>query len=167
MTFTPQPGEKAPDFAAKDQAGAIRRLSDHQGKNVVLFFFPGGGSATCARQAAAFRDQVALLRRSNALVIGVSGDDVVGLKRFAMLNRVNFPVLSDPDRVILREWGVLRGDRAERRTFVIDAEGIVAKVYNAVAVARHVQDVVADLQQMHGPARLFPSVDMSAVESAG
>ena len=89
-------GTLAPDFALPDQEGRTHRLSDYRGRWVVLYFYPKDDTPGCTKEACGFRDQMGSLKALDAVVLGVSADDVESHKRFAEKYGLNFPLLPHP-----------------------------------------------------------------------
>jgi peroxiredoxin len=125
-------GAKAPDFTLSDQDRTPITLSDELKKGpVVLAFFPAAFSGTCTQEMCTFRDSMSDLNRLSASVIGVSTDTFFALKAWADAQRFTFPLLSDYNKTIIGEYGVVNPDMiglkniAKRAVFVIDRNGIV------------------------------------------
>lgn len=126
-------GDKAPDFTLPDIELNPRRLSDFQGKKVVLVFFVGTFTSTCTKEMCTFRDSTARLADMDAQIVGVSVNDPFSNKAFAEKNRFTFPILSDYNRQVVKMYGLelanfagLAGYTAAKRSiFVLDREGIV------------------------------------------
>lgn len=146
-------GDLAPDFELATDGGGSLKLSDLLGKRVVLYFYPKDDTSGCTRQACGFRDTKAALTGKNAIVIGVSPDGVASHDRFRDKYELNFPLLSDPDHSVAEAYGAwgkkkMYGreyDGVLRSTFVIDAEGRIAKIYAKVKAAENAQQVLEDL----------------------
>ena len=146
-------GDLAPDFELATDSGGSLKLSDLLGKRVVLYFYPKDDTSGCTRQACGFRDNKAALTGKNAIVIGVSPDGVASHDRFRDKYELNFPLLSDPDHSVAEAysaWGKKKMygreyDGVLRSTFVIDAEGRIAKIYAKVKAAENAQQVLEDL----------------------
>jgi len=146
-------GDLAPDFELATDGGGSLKLSDLLGKRVVLYFYPKDDTSGCTRQACGFRDNEAALTGKNAIVIGVSPDGVASHDRFRDKYELNFPLLSDPDHSVAEAYGAwgkkkMYGreyDGVLRSTFVIDAEGRIAKIYAKVKAAENAQQVLEDL----------------------
>jgi peroxiredoxin Q/BCP len=145
----PQVGQKAPDFRLQDQNGKWHTPADHQGRWVVLYFYPKDFTPGCTTEVCAFRDDVAKLRQQGADVLGVSLDDVKSHADFAAKYHVPFPLLSDADSKTAQAYGVLTSKMgfkyARRTTFLIDPQGRVAKVYEDVDPEKNSAQVLADL----------------------
>jgi peroxiredoxin Q/BCP len=143
-------GDCAPEFALPNQEGCVITLSSLRGKSVVLYFYPKDDTPGCTREACAFRDFRPELEASGAVVLGVSADSVTKHRKFADKHGLPFSLLSDPDRSVIETYGVwkektLYGRTSmgiERTTFVIDAEGMVAKRFSKVRVDGHAERVL-------------------------
>ena len=124
-------GTRAPDFTLTDQDRRPVTLSALQGKPVVLTFFPAAFSSVCAKEMCTFRDSMAQLGRANAQVFGTSVDTFFTLKAFQDQQKLTFPLLSDFNKQVIRDYGVFNEDMiglkgiAKRAVFVIDKDGVV------------------------------------------
>ena len=151
-------GTLAPDFALPDQEGRTHRLSDYRGRWVVLYFYPKDDTPGCTKEACGFRDQMGSLKALDAVVLGVSADDVESHKRFAEKYGLNFPLLADPERKVIGAYGAwgtknLYGKEVEgvlRQTFLIDPEGRIAKVWRKVSPEGHALEVAEALKALRG-----------------
>lgn len=149
-------GKKAPDFNLESSTGGRVRLKDLRGKNVVVYFYPKDDTPGCTREACAFRDTQAALKKQGAVVLGVSGDSIASHDKFKTKYKLNFPLLSDPDKAVAKKFGawgekVLYGKKTIgmiRSTFVIDGEGVVRKVFPRVRVDGHAEQVLAALAEL-------------------
>jgi glutaredoxin-dependent peroxiredoxin len=125
-------GAKAPDFTLTNQDRTPVTLSEELKKGpVVLAFFPAAFSGTCTKEMCTFRDSMSELNRISARVIGVSTDTFFALKAWADAQRLDFPLLSDYNKTVIRQYGVVNPDMiglkdiAKRATFVIDRSGTI------------------------------------------
>jgi peroxiredoxin len=125
-------GAKAPDFTLPNQDREAVTLSDQVKKGpVVLAFFPAAFSSVCTTEMCSFRDSASELNRVNAQVLGVSTDTFFALKAWADAQKLNFPLLSDYNKDVIRKYGVVNPDMiglkdiAKRAVFVIDRNGVV------------------------------------------
>jgi peroxiredoxin len=124
-------GSKAPDFTLTNQDRQPVTLSEQRGKPVVLAFFPAAFSSVCQKELCTFRDSIARLGQAKAQVYGVSVDTFFTLKAFQDQQKLNFPLLSDFNKQVIRDYGVFNEDMiglkgiAKRAVFVIDKDGIV------------------------------------------
>ena len=147
-------GDAAPDFVARDQDGEVRQLSAlRRGRAAVLFFYPRDGTPGCTEEACAFRDAWDRLQAGGAVVIGVSTDEVGAHREFAEEHGLPFPLLADPAGEILARYGVpTRLGMAARVTFVVAPDGRIARVFEDVDPAVHVDEVLAVLERFEAPA---------------
>ena len=124
-------GSQAPDFTLTNQDREPVTLSQLNGKPVVLAFFPAAFSSVCTKEMCTIRDSMALLGKANAQVFGISVDTFFTLKAFQDQQKLTFPLLSDFNKQVIREYGVFNEDMiglkgiAKRAVFVIDKDGIV------------------------------------------
>jgi thioredoxin-dependent peroxiredoxin len=150
-----KPGDAAPDFVLKDPDGKDVRLSSFSGRPIVLYFYPKDNTAGCTIQAKGLKDHYEDISGHGAIVVGVSLDSVQTHCRFRDKHHVPFLLLADPDgRVhdLYEAWRTTllgRSHFAVRRcTFIIDADGIIRRVYRHVNVMNHAQRVLKDLQRL-------------------
>jgi len=150
----PKEGEKAPDFTAKDQNGNTVSLSDFKGKNVILYFYPQDNTPTCTNEACNFRDNYQSLLSKGFSVIGVSPDTEKSHKKFETKFNLPFPLIADPDRKIVEQYGLWAEKTTFgrtymgvlRTTFVIDPKGNILKVIDKVE-SKNASQQVLDLLQ--------------------
>ena len=148
-----QPGDEAPDFTLTDDHGATVRLRDLRGSRVVLYVYPAAMTAGCTTQACDFRDSLPALSAAGLTVVGLSPDSPDKLAKFRERDHLTFPLLSDPDKSVLRAYGAygakqLYGKTVEgviRSTFVIDADGRVEQAQYNVRATGHVAKLRRDL----------------------
>jgi thioredoxin-dependent peroxiredoxin len=149
-------GQKAPDFTLPADDGSKVKLKDLRGKPVVLYFYPRDDTPGCTKEACAFRDQKAALKKHGAMVLGVSTDDVASHEKFRDKYKLNFPLLADVDHKVAEKYGAWReknmyGKKSwgiQRSTFLIDAEGVVRRVWPKVSVDGHDAAVLEALGQL-------------------
>ena len=150
------PGKKAPAFALKDQDGTVRRLADYAGRSVVLYFYPKDDTPGCTKEACAFRDDLPKLKPSKTAVLGVSILDEASKARFAGKYDLNFPLLADPDHQVAEKYGVWQAKSLYgrsfmgivRTTYLIGADGKVAKRWDNVKVNGHSDAVLDAVKQL-------------------
>ena len=138
--------------AATRQTGA-GVPADHRGKWVALYFYPKDQTPGCTTQACEFRDNIFAFKQANAVILGVSVDDVKSHEEFAKKHSLPFPILADPTKETAKKYGVLKSyfgamELAKRDTFVIDPEGRLVKHYADVDPKGHSQVVLADIKAM-------------------
>lgn len=129
----PRVGAKAPDFELLDGDLKPHKLSDYKGKKTILAFFPAAESSECTAEMCALRDSIDELRDYGANVLGISVDGPFVNKAFATNRHLNFPVLSDYNRKVIKKYGIVMkklasmGDynAAKRSVFVVDEAGKV------------------------------------------
>ena len=146
-------GKPAPDFELTSDSGETVRLSDLRGKPVVLYFYPKDDTPGCTTQACGIRDAWGEFERAGAVVLGVSPDDEDSHVAFKQKYELPFQLLADTEHRTAEEYGVWKQKSyagktymgVERSTFVIDAEGNVAKEMRAVKPDTHADDVLAAL----------------------
>jgi peroxiredoxin Q/BCP len=143
-------GDKAPAFKLPAVDGGDVSLKDFAGRTVVLYFYPKDDTPGCTREACAFRDNQAALKKAGAVVLGVSPDSVESHQKFRTKYKLNFPLLADADKTVARKYGawgekVMYGKKVTgmiRSTFVIGGDGVVRKVFPRVKVDGHAEKVL-------------------------
>jgi peroxiredoxin Q/BCP len=151
-------GEKAPDFTLPAADGTKAKLSALKGSPVVLYFYPKDDTPGCTKEACSFRDLHRELQKLGATVLGVSADSVESHAEFRDKFQLNFPLLADVGHQVAEKYGAWReknmyGRKSmgiQRSTFLIDAEGRVAKVWKAVKVDGHDEQVIEALRELGG-----------------
>jgi peroxiredoxin Q/BCP len=145
-----QVGDRAPSFEAKDQDGNTVKLYDFQGKKIVIYFYPKDSTPACTAQACSLRDNYDALLHKGFVVLGVSVDDEKSHKKFANKYSLPFPLLADPEHVIVDAYGVwgekmLYGRKymgTIRTTFIIDEGGGIQEVISKVDTKNHAGQVL-------------------------
>jgi peroxiredoxin Q/BCP len=140
-------GKPAPDFELESDTGETVKLSDLRGQPVVLYFYPKDDTPGCTRQACGIRDAWSQFERAGAEVFGISADDQASHERFKSKYELPFALLADPEHKLGEPYGVAQEGKSsyERSTFVIDAEGNVARIMRRVDPDRHADEVLAAL----------------------
>src|SRR3954470_3585617 len=124
-------GSKAPDFTLTNQDREPVTLSALKGKPVVLAFFPAAFSSVCTKELCTFKDSMAQLGKADAQVLGISVDTFFTLKAFQDQQQLSFPLLSDFNKQVIRDYGVFNEDMiglkgiAKRAVFLVDGDGVV------------------------------------------
>ncbi|MDX2085598.1 MAG: peroxiredoxin [Candidatus Melainabacteria bacterium] len=152
--MAPQIGREAPEFTAQAYVeGEIKQvsLSQYRGKWVVLFFYPLDFTFVCPTEIKGFNEKKAEFDKLNTQILGASVDSVYSHKEWSesSLGRVNFPLLSDINHRISRDYGVLIEDKgiSLRGAFVIDPNGVLRSyLVNDLAVGRSVDEVLRLVQ---------------------
>jgi peroxiredoxin Q/BCP len=153
-------GQPAPDFTLPTIGGRDVTLSSFRGRPVVLYFYPQDDTPGCTTQACDLRDMYTQITDSNAIVLGVSPDDVESHGRFATKFGLPFTLLSDPDHKVSTEYGAWKEREAygrrfwgiERSTFIIAPDGTVRHAWRRVKAAGHADRVLAALREMETEA---------------
>ncbi|MCV7224134.1 thioredoxin-dependent thiol peroxidase [Mycolicibacterium elephantis] len=146
-------GDKAPAFSLPDADGNIVKLSDYKGRKVIVYFYPAASTPGCTKQACDFRDNLAELNEAGLDVVGISPDKPEKLAKFRDKEKLTFPLLSDPDRKVLTEWGAfgektMYGKTVQgviRSTFVVDEKGKIEAAQYNVRATGHVAKLRRDL----------------------
>ncbi len=140
-------GDKAPTFQALDQDGKEHSLADYKGQWLVLYFYPKDDTPGCTTEACGMRDAMSELQRY-AHVVGVSADNIESHKQFAEKYNLNFSLLADTEKEIIRAYGADGTPFTKRITYVINPEGEIAHVYEKVDPESHAAEIIADLQKL-------------------
>ncbi len=152
--MTLQVGEPAPDFTLLDTDGVPVTLSALRGQPVVVYFYPRDNTPGCTKEACGFRDLYPQFQGAGIQVLGISADDAKSHGKFRDKFQLPFPLLCDPEAQVARRYGSygpkkFMGKEYEgilRQTFVVDAAGILQKIYRTVKPESHPAQVWADLQ---------------------
>ncbi|HEV7974534.1 thioredoxin-dependent thiol peroxidase [Amycolatopsis sp.] len=147
------PGDTAPDFTLPDADGKDVSLADFRGQSVVVYFYPAAGTPGCTKQACDFRDNLAELNNAGYQILGISPDKPGKLAKFVDAEALTFPLLSDPEKTVLKQWGAF-GEKKNygkvvqgviRSTFVVDPEGKISTAQYNVRATGHVAKLIKDL----------------------
>ncbi|AVH73449.1 peroxiredoxin [Nostoc sp. 'Lobaria pulmonaria (5183) cyanobiont'] len=138
-------GTDAPAFTTKDTNGNTVSLSDFAGKTVVLYFYPKDDTPGCTKQACSFRDAQSQYQGKDIAILGVSADDEVSHQAFTQKYNLNFPLLADSDKSLIKAFDVDGGGYAKRVTYVIDPSGKITHVDANVNTSNHASDILATL----------------------
>ena len=152
------PGDLAPDFTLPTDTGAPLTLSALRGRPVVLYFYPKDDTETCTKEACDFRDLFPRFDTSGVAVLGVSPDSVKSHAKFRKKYALPFTLLADTEHAVAGAYDVwheksMFGNKymgVLRTTFVIDAAGRVARVFEKVRTAGHAAEVAAVLTELAG-----------------
>ena len=148
-------GTKAPEFTLPDKDGNSVSLSDFLGKKVVLYFYPKDNTPGCTKQACAFAVSYEGFKAKNVAVIGVSKDSVASHQKFAAKYDLPFLLLSDPELQAIQAYGVWQEKKlygkvsmgVVRSTYLIDEQGVIARVMPKVKPDTNAADILAALEQ--------------------
>ena len=146
-------GKPAPDFELQSDAGETVKLSELRGRPVVLYFYPKDDTPGCTTEACEFRDAYDRFREQGVEILGVSPDTEASHQKFKSKYELPFTLLADPEHQAAEAYGVWKEKRnygktymgVERSTFVIDADGKVAKAMRGIRPAGHAVQVLETL----------------------
>ncbi len=148
-----EPGDAAPDFTLPDDTGEKIGLADFRGNNAILYAYPAAMTTGCTTQACDFRDSLEPLTAAGYVVLGLSPDEPRQLAEFRARDGLTFPLLSDPDKSVLKAYGAY-GEKQNygktvmgviRSTFVVDADGVIEKAMYHVKATGHVAKLRREL----------------------
>lgn len=148
-------GKKAPAFSVVDHTGEKVKLADFAGKSVVLYFYPRDNTSGCTKEACAFRDAHAKLKKKGVVVLGVSPDTAASHVKFIEKQKLPFQLLVDDEHALAEKYGAwgeknLYGRKSMgiiRSTFLIGPDGVLKKVWPKVKVDGHVDAVLEALDE--------------------
>ena len=149
-------GDAAPDFTLPDQDGKELTLSDLRGETIVLYFYPRADTPGCTTQACGIRDRGAEYAAAGVRVIGVSPDEPAALKKFAGKFDLGFTLLGDSDHSVADAYGAW-GEKSMygkkymgmlRSTYIVDADGKIARVLPKVQPKKHDDLVLKTLGEL-------------------
>ncbi len=147
-------GAGAPDFSVSDQTGTVHTLTQYKGKWILLYFYPKDDTPGCTAEACGLRDHFIDLQVKGCVVFGVSADSVESHGQFAAKHQLPFPLLADQSRSIIEAYGATKpkltpaSSGIARVSYLIDPEGSIRKVYDAVVPETHAKEVSADLGRL-------------------
>ena len=149
-----EPGKKAPAFALNDQKDKTHRLSDYEGRPVILYFYPKDDTPGCTKETCSFQSNLPTFKASKAAVLGVSILDERSKAKFATKYGVTFPLLADADHAVAEKYGVWQEKSRYgrtywgivRTTYLIGPDGRVQKRWDNVKVDDHTTEVLGALK---------------------
>ena len=156
MTASPTEGSAAPDFSLPVDGGGTLTLSELKGRKVVIYFYPKADTPGCTRESMDFSRLKSEFERAGATVVGVSADAVSAQDKFKAKHNLTVPLASDPDRNMIEAYGVwveksMYGKTfmgIERATFLVGANGHIARVWHKVKVEGHAEEVLAAVKAL-------------------
>lgn len=149
-------GKKAPNFELQDQNDQTHKLSDYQGKWVLIYFYPKDMTSGCTVEAERFRDMMEDFEAMDVQVLGVSCDDVKSHQKFADKHDLNFPLLADTEKQMVQDYKVwveksMYGKKymgIQRDSFLINPDGNIEKHYEKVKPKNHPEEVLTDIKKL-------------------
>ena len=150
------PGRKAPAFTLNDQTGTAHALADYAGRPVVLYFYPKDDTPGCTAESCAFQDNLPKFKAGKAAVLGVSILDEKSKAKFAAKHGLTFPLLADAGHEVAEKYGVWQEKSRYgrkymgivRTTYLIGADGKVAKRWDNVKVDGHAEEVLGAVKEL-------------------
>ena len=131
-------GDKAPDFTLMAYDRSMVTLSEYEGKRILLAFFPAAFTGVCTKEMCTFSDSMSKLSDFNAMIFGISADNVFANKFFAETNDIQFPLLSDVERKVINSFGVAIENfgapgftASQRSIFIVEEDGTIGYVWIA------------------------------------
>lgn len=141
-------GSNAPDFELKNQNAESVRLSNFKGNVVVLYFYPKDNTPGCTTEACDFRDSMNDLKQFGIVVLGVSADSVNSHKKFHDKKGLNFDLLSDQEKVVIKKYGANGPLGTRRITYIIDKNQKVAYLFDKVHPQGHSKEVLKKIEEL-------------------
>jgi len=147
-----KPPYNAPDFTLPDVSGNSRALAEYKGKWAILYFYPKDDTPGCTAEACSLRDARDTLAEMGAEIIGISKDDASSHEKFKAKYSLNFTLLTDVEGAVIEAYGawgkkMYGREGILRKTFIIDPNGEVVKVYGRVTPMGHGEQVIEELRQ--------------------
>ncbi len=141
-------GSDAPDFELKNQNAESIRLSNFKGNVVVLYFYPKDNTPGCTTEACDFRDSMNDLKKFGIVVLGVSADSVNSHKKFHDKKGLNFDLLSDQEKEVIKKYGANGPLGTRRITYIIDKNQKVAYLFDKVHPQGHSKEVLKKIGEL-------------------
>ncbi len=135
-------GDLGPEgIELEDQDGNLINLDDLKGTKICLYTYPKDSTPGCTIEAKNFRDSISKYKKAGIKIFGVSADSVQSHKKFALKHNLPFTLLSDPKKILLNLLGSLEGGKIKRRTWLIDENWKIEKLYEKVSPIKHDKEV--------------------------
>jgi len=147
-------GVKAPNFSGVDQNGSTVKLSDFSGKTLIVYFYPKDNTPGCTMQACNLRDNYEMLLEKGYAIVGVSADTEKKHQNFIEKYDLPFPLIADTEKVMIKQfgcWGLKKFmgreyDGIFRKTFIINGEGTIIKIFEKVKTKHHTAQILEELE---------------------
>lgn len=154
--MNPKVAEKAPDFHLKNQSGEDKRLSDYKGNYLLIYFYPKDDTPGCTKEACSIRDNLPEFQKLDFQVVGISADTLKSHQKFADKFKLNFDILADEEKKVVTSYGVWGKKKfmgkeymgISRKSFLIDPNSKIVKIYDKIKPALHAQEVLEDLKKI-------------------
>ena len=142
--------KKAPHFLLKDSNNKNMSLESFKERWLVIFFYPKDDTPGCTKEACLLRDDYSEIQSLNTQIIGINTDSVESHRKFQEKHKLPFALLSDEDGLISRKYYALYKlffiKFSKRRSFIVDPQGVIKKIYKSVNPAIHSTEIISDLQ---------------------
>ena len=135
-------GDQAPDFSLPDENGQVQKLSQYRRQNVVVYFYPKDDTPGCTKEACGIRDLYSQFKANKIIVLGISYDDADSHKKFKFKHSLPFHLLTDGDKSVSKLYGAGGMFFPSRKTYLIDEDGILLKIYDRVNVLNHAEEIL-------------------------
>ena len=150
---------KAPNFSLPDQDGNIHSLNEYRDKWILVYFYPKDDTAGCTKEACVIRDNLPDFKKLNCVVLGISADSSESHEKFAKKYKLSFTLLADEEKRVIKKYGAWQKKKfmgreyigIKRKSYLIDPDGKVAKIYLDVKPAKHAEEVLNDLKSLECP----------------
>ncbi|MFA6588551.1 MAG: peroxiredoxin [Patescibacteria group bacterium] len=137
--------DQVPNFTALDQNNKIYTQASFQGTWVLFYFYPKDFTSGCTKEACGLRDKFGELQKK-IKIVGISADSIASHAEFAKKYGLPFTLLADPNQKMINAFGVKGTFYAKRRSFIINPEGKVVKIYKSVDPSKHAEQILKDLE---------------------
>ena len=149
-------GKAAPSFELPATGGRKISLEELRGHNVVLYFYPKDNTPGCTQEGQDFRDLYPQFQKLDTEILGVSRDSVRSHDNFSAKFEFPFPLLSDGEETVCRQFDVIKEKKmygktrlgVERSTFLIDKQGLLRQAWRGVKVKGHAQAVLEAVREL-------------------
>ena len=151
----PKEGEKAPVFESMADDGSKVSLGDYTGKNVILYFYPKANTPGCTNEATEFRDRLPKFEALNTAIVGCSADSTDSQTKFKKKYNLNFPLLADTERDVIKAYDAARMKSflgksfmgIARITYWIGTDGTIRRIWEKVTAKGHAAEVLAAVEE--------------------
>ncbi len=135
-------GDNAPkNIELNDQEGNLIKLNDYKGEKIIVYFYPKDNTPGCTIEARNFGNSIEKYTKKGIKIVGISPDSVKSHKRFTSKHKLHFTLLSDPEKKAAKSFGALENSRVKRRTWLINENWQIEKVFEKVSPTKHNQEL--------------------------
>ncbi|HJL63500.1 MAG: peroxiredoxin [Candidatus Marinimicrobia bacterium] len=135
-------GEPAPEFSLSDENGKMHSLSQYRGQKIVVYFYPKDDTPGCTKEACGIRDEFSSFVDNQIVVFGISYDNASSHRKFKKKFDIPFHLLSDENKSVSKLYGADGTFFPSRKTYLIDEDGKLLKIYDKVNVLNHAEDIL-------------------------